>query len=582
MSEYQSPDRCCDLVMKGGITSGILYPHAICRIAEKFHLVGIGGTSAGAIVACIAAAAEYRRRCHNDPSGFEKLETLPDQLAGDGNLTGLFRPDRKTRRIHDLLLQALTLKDKGWFGRLWFGLRAGWFGLRCKKRLRPMVENGLGLCSGMAIDNRPGAGEIAPLTEWLSAQIEEVAGPDGPDGRKREGPLTFADLWGAPVPEKLAGTIVAEDRSIDLRAITTCVTFGRPYEMPFTDKLFAFDPKEWKLLFPDYVTEYLIARAKEIDAPTLERDGKLPLPTGGAMPVIVAARMSLSFPGLFSMIPLYAVDYEGEKNADGKRPLKKVWFSDGGITSNLPSHRFDGLFPRWPTLVINLQYTDENGKPARSSMGESMIYMIQRRNDGIRDLWHVFDGKSSPVSKLIGFAGAIFRSAQVWHDNAFLRLPGYRDRMVEIWLTPDEGGLNLEMPECTIRGLIQRGNEAGIRLRDRFLNEEPGEPLSWDGHRWARLRSGLAGLATFLHAFKRAVDHPMPADRKLEKFLESVNAPPCYRLEADQLIEARKAIRDILKLVGDFQDSKACGGAPDRPFCEGPRPAVEIGSRAPM
>ena len=51
MHQQANPTRCCDLVMKGGITSGVLYPPAICAIAEKFYLVGIGGTSAGAIAA---------------------------------------------------------------------------------------------------------------------------------------------------------------------------------------------------------------------------------------------------------------------------------------------------------------------------------------------------------------------------------------------------------------------------------------------------------------------------------------------------------------------------------------------------
>ena len=55
--------------MKGGISSGILYPPAICPISKKFFLIGIGGTSAGAI-----AAAEYRRRQFEDGAGFNLLE----------------------------------------------------------------------------------------------------------------------------------------------------------------------------------------------------------------------------------------------------------------------------------------------------------------------------------------------------------------------------------------------------------------------------------------------------------------------------------------------------------------------------
>ncbi|MNJ28190.1 hypothetical protein D3C77_227190 [compost metagenome] len=39
----------CDLIMKGGITSGVVYPLAIVEIAKAFRLRSIGGTSAGAM-----------------------------------------------------------------------------------------------------------------------------------------------------------------------------------------------------------------------------------------------------------------------------------------------------------------------------------------------------------------------------------------------------------------------------------------------------------------------------------------------------------------------------------------------------
>ena len=39
----------CDLVMRGGITSGIVYPCAIAKLAETYRFRSIGGTSAGAV-----------------------------------------------------------------------------------------------------------------------------------------------------------------------------------------------------------------------------------------------------------------------------------------------------------------------------------------------------------------------------------------------------------------------------------------------------------------------------------------------------------------------------------------------------
>lgn len=575
MPDYLKAERCCDLVMKGGITSGILYPPAICSIAEKFYLVAIGGTSAGAIAACAAAAAEYRRRQENDGSGFELLKRLPHDLSGPGKLTGLFRPDQSTLKSYKLFLDSLSLDKKSRFARTRWKMRLGWAALRREKRLIPIIENGFGLCTGMANGNKPAPGEIEPLTEWLGKTIDHIAGKTGDD------PLTFADLWNAPVPENLQNTIVGPNRrSIDLRAVTTCLSFGRPYELPFDTNIFAFDPKEWRRLFPAKVVDHLVRESKKIESDTLRRDGKIPFPSGGAIPVVVAARMSLSFPGLFTMIPLYAVNYQDENHR-----LMKVWFSDGGITSNLPIHRFDGLFPRWPTLGINLQYMKEDGKPARKRAAETLIYMIDRPGDGTRDLWHIFDADPSPVAALFGFAGAIFRSAQVWHDNGFLRLPGFRDRVVEIWLSQEEGGMNLEMAPSIIKGLIDRGEAAGIRLRDRFSTPHAEDEVTWDGHRWARLRSGLAGMAKCLHAFHRSVNHPMPGDRKLGDMLATRDSVPYYRFEDTQFVRATEAIRQLQRLAEEFAETPACKEPSEfgsQPFCDGPQPPIEYGSRAPM
>ena len=573
-----SPKRCCDLIMKGGITSGVLFPPAICRIAEGFHIVGIGGTSAGAIAASVAAAAEYNRRQSGSNNGFEKLEKLPYELAGSGKLTALFRPDKATSKVYDLFLDFLNQEEHSWFGRIWLKIRGVWAILRRNKYLRPVVENGFGLCTGMANDNRPKEGEMAPLTEWLALQIDDVAGIKG------SAPLTFGDLWHAPIPPNIADCMVGhEDRSIDFRAVTTCVSFGRPYELPFTDKIFAFDEEEWRRYFPNSVMNYLVEEANKIDSKTLKRDGKLPLPVGDSMPIVIAVRMSLSFPGLFSMVPLYAINYDAKKQEDGQHPMMKVWFSDGGITSNLPIHRFDSLFPRWPTLGINLQYTDQDGKPSRSSVKDSLIYMIKKRNHGTRDLWNVFDGKKSPTKNVMGFISGLFTSAQNWHDNAFLRLPSFRDRVVEIWLKPDEGGLNLTMPEETIKKLIERGNQAGIKLRDRFLNTDPDDSLSWDGHRWARLRTGLSGLSVYLQQFSRSVDHPMSQDRKLHEFLLDKDTPPGYKFDAPaQLSDAKMAIDELLDYLKKIESLQSCTDNPEKPFCGGPRPAVEIGTKAPI
>lgn len=70
------PRDTCDMIMKGGITSGVVYPRAACWLATRFRFRQIGGASAGAIAAAAVAAAESGRRV----GGFPKLYALPTEL----------------------------------------------------------------------------------------------------------------------------------------------------------------------------------------------------------------------------------------------------------------------------------------------------------------------------------------------------------------------------------------------------------------------------------------------------------------------------------------------------------------------
>ena len=82
----------CDLVMKGGITSGIVYPLAACELARQYRFRSIGGSSAGAIGAVMVAAAEHGR----DSGGFRRLAEIPTKLGP--HLGDLFTPGRAPRR----------------------------------------------------------------------------------------------------------------------------------------------------------------------------------------------------------------------------------------------------------------------------------------------------------------------------------------------------------------------------------------------------------------------------------------------------------------------------------------------------
>ncbi|MFL6121310.1 hypothetical protein [Actinophytocola sp.] len=74
-----------DLTMRGGATSGVVYPLAVCEIATKFRVRNVGGASAGAIAAAATAAAELGRS-----------SDLPDEayapLSAADRRAGLVRP----------------------------------------------------------------------------------------------------------------------------------------------------------------------------------------------------------------------------------------------------------------------------------------------------------------------------------------------------------------------------------------------------------------------------------------------------------------------------------------------------------
>ena len=246
--DYSEPTRSCDVVMKGGITSGVVYPHALCELARTYRFANVGGTSAGAIAAAGAAAAEYGR----DRGGFQKLAALPEWIGGGENLVGLFQPSPGTRSYHRLLMSGLGRTGAGKWLRVAgaalrsfplaavLGLAPGlalavlavWtgsgalavcaviagivlallglvlaLGLQLAVGLpRALGRNGFGLCPGLSPE-----GSAAPaLTPWLAALIDDLAAKDG------DGPLTFGDL---------------RAKGIELQMMTTNITHRRPHRM---------------------------------------------------------------------------------------------------------------------------------------------------------------------------------------------------------------------------------------------------------------------------------------------------------------------------------------------------------------
>lgn len=180
--------------------------------------------------------------------------------------------------------------------------------------------------------------------------------------------------------------------------MTTCLTLGRPFRMPFRDdwqvrenKQFLYRESDFEALFPPWVCAWMRAherpasKRKDSVFARLDLTGFRRLPMPDDLPVVVAVRMSLSFPLLLSAVPLYTVDFNRPQrpNADaaprGKPAyaLERCWFTDGGVGSNFPIHFFDSALPCRPTFALNLGRA-EAGQTERvrfpQSNGDTRLY----------------------------------------------------------------------------------------------------------------------------------------------------------------------------------------------------------------
>jgi predicted acylesterase/phospholipase RssA len=502
-SRYSQPEKTCDIVLKGGITSGVVYPLALVSLAEKYRFSNIGGTSAGAIAAAAAAAAEYGRHVQN--AGFERLAKVPDEVGS--NLLSMFQPTPALSPLFDIFIAALKTKAGiariiaiGWAaidgykpsalvgllpgtiaiaaawafgggaGFVAFGLLLALVGLAVGVIWRlwraantDLAANDFGLCPGV---RQPHSGSEG-FTDWLARLIEEAAGRGGTNR-----PLTFGDLAtppnGAP--------------PIQLAMMTTSLMEERPYTLPFADdRRFVFRKDEWARIFPSGIMAFLADVCDRFTPPAGEAGEFYYFPDPARLPLIVGARMSLSFPGLIAGVPLWRRDFTLAAKTEQNK-LRRCLFSDGGLSSNFPIHFFDHLLPNHPTFAISLDNYDE-------------------KRDRGGDVWlpsSAGSGSQLPVQPFTGLGGFLMRlvySAKDWQDNLQSTLPGYRERIVHVVLKPDEGGLNLAMSEATIRKLVDYGQQAGTKLRDDF---------DLDQHRWSRFLVAMGRMEETLDEVARA------------------------------------------------------------------------------
>ncbi|WP_313218280.1 patatin-like phospholipase family protein [Stenotrophomonas sp.] len=585
-------DRYCDLVMKGGITSGIVYPNAVLSLARQYRFKNIGGTSAGAIAAAVAAAAALGdRRRHAGQAveaqvGFPGLATVSAELSRRGFIYSLFQPAHGARTAYRLLVM-LTGKSSlprkiacllaavfaiaplellatlvGLLGIGWLagGVDGVWAtllpSLLCAygagvlasalRVARVARRNLLGLCSGATQADA----STPALTDWLHARLQALA------GLPADRPLTFGDLHRAP---RYAGE-PAGAHAISLQMITTCVSHTEPRTLPFSAAHFWFVREEFLQLFPASVVDWLVAQAgapQRVDGRDYYR-----LVDGEQLPVLVATRMSLSFPLLISAVPLHeparrerrcepaAAPTPGRDSsnvADSMEGLtsggqncgpvitafRVCWFSDGGISSNFPIHLFDAALPRWPTFGINLVYprhadavllSDAEGQGEQAQIERAVFLPTENRQGWQRSYQSI--AKPLAAAEMSGFLFSIVSTMQNWRDVLQARAPGYRDRIVHVSLHGDEGGMNLDMPQDVLSRIAAKGSVAGERFCD----------FSFANHYWIRWRNLASAYQRYTLEIARTDD---PAQRvaawhdAYESVASGEPPPPSYRLGSE-------------------------------------------------
>jgi predicted acylesterase/phospholipase RssA len=530
----------CDLVMKGGITSGIVYPTLALTLARKYRFASIGGTSAGAIAAALCAAAEYGRQRDNG-GGTDKLEEALAALAGPNAILGLFQPTPATRPLFVLLTKALLAKRTRWW-RVFYVARVAarqraratiaglllliglgaliWGALRgfstapaivltvlvglplvglvvaatavaaiaglVLQTVRALGDSDYGMCPGTHQTGSDGEAVV----DWLHKHIQRCA------GKPIDEPLTFRDL---------------ADQGIRLTMITTDLSLARPVRVPDDLDRYYFDREKMDDRFPDEVVAALSA-----DGAQGERFHAMPTDD---LPVLVGIRLSLSFPLLLSAMPLFQQSPNGT--------LRPHLLSDGGISSNFPVHFFDAWFPGRPTFGIDL--ADHPAGDKRD------VFMLTDPREPAVPRW-------GEVDSLPKFFGHMKDTAQNWRDSLQSELPGFRDRVCQIRFARGQGGLYLDMDEDDIRELVARGSDAGKLILETFDDRQ------WDQHRWVRYLTLMGLLEDNLH---RAGTPFGAFEPELRNGLPDVNV---YRggHDAAWCVDAQHATSALFALAGGW------------------------------
>jgi hypothetical protein len=433
-----------------------------------------------------------------------------------------------------------------------------------------LPEHGnFGLCVGYEGE---GEGDKTALTTWLADQIDALAGK-----QPGQTPLTFADLAHKKDP-------TGADADVVLKMVTSNLSHGQPYVFPREGDVFLFHEADMARFFPARIVTYL----KEAGS-----DGGLPLPpgyfflpNGNKLPVIFATRLSLSFPILLCAVRLYTIkpaafgDYRKQKRAgrsftfDPERDFQPNWFSDGGISSNFPIHFFDSWLPSRPTFGINLGDVPAEGKTPDGQISSDQFSAmpddvdapaVEPKQAAPTDdvfLPHPREAKAVPqwhaVKGLWGFIMSMFDTASNYRDAMQAMLPSYRERVVQVRLTPNEGGLNLAMAPETIRRIGDKGRQAGEKLA----------AMDFRQHQWVRFRV----LMTYLEKGIRRMHEVFPDRAHYESLFEEqlaarTGAPGTrwYKPEDEAWCSKAAARMDAIIQLGSGWDQEFFARDPPKP-----------------
>ncbi|WP_052340893.1 patatin-like phospholipase family protein [Salinarimonas rosea] len=525
----EAPARACDVIMKGGVTSGVVYPGAVLELAKRYRFRSIGGTSVGAIAAAITAAAELDRA----GGGFDVVAGLPKEITQ--RLPQLFQPAPEARALYAIVRHGLIDRRLGraaWallvhhgqfvlvgamialvlglfstaiggslfavlfallvFALVTVGLTA-WSVIAGATRV--LRENFCGLCPGPTQPDTEGVG----LADWLAEAIEAAAGRPAPEDREAlRTPLTFGDLAAngpADAPEDAPGRIT-------LAMMTTNLAMRRPHRLPelartgpheaFSALYFRED--EFRRVMPGWIVDWMTRGPKSEPGP---QEGLWRLPGPDDLPVAVATRMSLSFPILISAVPLHAPDRGGT--------IRRVLFSDGGLSSNFPIHFFDALLPRRPTFGISLE-------PAGTLHTKPRVVLPTEPDP---DPWRSYLEPEGPIA----FLSVALDAMQEWQDRLQTALPGYRERVADVYLEENEGGFDVDMPQPVIDDLTKLGAQAGALLASGAFD--------FDDHRWRRFLVAYARLEeTLATSAERWGAVAGPNGRTLAQELAAISKAP--------------------------------------------------------